>query len=127
MSKKAIKIITVISFLLIMIVIASLSYSVFANFNPGDYKPASMTNAQSVGKIQTIANKIIGQIRIVGSILSIAMLVVIGIKYILGSVEEKAEYKKTMKPYIIGAIMVFGITNLLTVLVDIIQNVNNNV
>ena len=34
----------------------------------------------------------------------------------MGSVEEKAEYKKTMMPYIIGAFMLFGITNLLGIL-----------
>ena len=43
---------------------------------------------------------------------------VIGIKYIMGSVEDKAEYKKTLKPYVIGAVLVFGITNIL----GIIQN-----
>ena len=30
----------------------------------------------------------------------------------IGSVEEKAEYKKTMIYYIIGAIMVFAISNI---------------
>ena len=30
---------------------------------------------------------------------------VIGVKYILGSVEEKASYKETMVPYIIGCIL----------------------
>ena len=36
------------------------------------------------------------------------MLVVIGIKYMMGSAEEKAEYKKTLMPYIIGAALVFA-------------------
>ena len=31
----------------------------------------------------------------------------------LGSVEEKAEYKKTMIPYVIGAILLFATSNLL--------------
>ena len=36
------------------------------------------------------------------------MLLIIGIKYILGSVEEKAEYKQTMWPYVLGAVLIFA-------------------
>ena len=56
---------------------------------------------------------------IVNSILE-AIKVTIGIKYILGSVEEKAEYKQTLKPYLIGAILVFGISNVLSIVQNII-------
>ena len=38
----------------------------------------------------------------------VVMLLVLGIKYILGSVEEKAEYKQTMWPYVIGAVLIFS-------------------
>ena len=40
--------------------------------------------------------------------------IVIGIK-------EKSEYKKTMLPYVIGAILVFGITNVLGIIIDLIS------
>lgn len=30
----------------------------------------------------------------------------------LGSIEEKAQYKKTLLPYLIGAIFVFGATTI---------------
>ena len=33
---------------------------------------------------------------------------VLGIKYMMGSAEEKAEYKKTFIPYIIGAVLLFA-------------------
>ena len=58
----------------------------------------------------------------IGSIVSVAALILIGIKYILGSVEEKAEYKKTLKPYLIGAVMVFAITNLLGIIQGIVTS-----
>lgn len=51
---------------------------------------------------------ILGAIQSIGSILSVLALVVIGIKYMLGSAEEKANYKQTMIPYIIGIILVFA-------------------
>lgn len=45
---------------------------------------------------------------IIASATSIVVLIILGIKYMMGSVEEKATYKKTLFPYFIGAIFVFG-------------------
>ena len=41
-------------------------------------------------------------------ILAIIIIAVLGVKYMMGSTEEKAEYKKTMMPYLVGAVLVFG-------------------
>ena len=41
----------------------------------------------------------------------------------IGSVEEKAEYKKTMGPYALGAVMVFAITNILSIIGLIARNI----
>ena len=60
--------------------------------------------------------------QIIGTILSVTVLIVLGIKYMLGSVEERAEYKKSMMPYLIGAIMIFGITNIVALIAGISEN-----
>ena len=39
----------------------------------------------------------------------------------MGSAEEKAEYKKTLLPYIIGAAMVFGASVLTGVIYNFMQ------
>lgn len=44
----------------------------------------------------------------------------LGIKYMLGSTDEKASYKKSMLPYLIGSIMLFGAVNITGLLYDII-------
>ena len=44
-------------------------------------------------------------------------------KYMAGGVEERAEYKKTMLPYVIGAILLFGITNILGIIVGLTEDV----
>lgn len=88
-------------------------------FNPDAWQPGSTTEVTNASKLQKIGNVIIGTIRTIGSILSVAVLIVIGIKYMIGSVEEKAEYKKTMMPYVIGAVLVFGITNILGIVASI--------
>ena len=37
---------------------------------------------------------------------------VLGVRYMMGSAEEKAEYKKVMIPYLIGAVLLFAAVNL---------------
>lgn len=36
---------------------------------------------------------------------------IIGIKYMTGSLEEKANYKKTMVPYLVGCVILFRSSN----------------
>ena len=119
------KIFKVISLILILILFLSVSYNnVFASdagaiIDPNDYEPDSMASAENADNILTIGNDIIGFLQIAGSILSVIVLVVVGIKYMIASAEERAEYKKTLMPYVIGAIMVFGITNILAIVVNV--------
>jgi len=47
---------------------------------------------------------------------------VIGIKYMMGSAEEKAEYKKVMVPYIIGAVLLFAAPHIVRVVYDLSKN-----
>lgn len=72
-------------------------------FNVKDLSGTAVSNADALD----LGNKIITVLTTIGSVLSVVVLIVIGIKYMLGSVGEKAEYKKTLVPYVIGAILVF--------------------
>ncbi len=76
--------------------------------------PSTYTGNQSVTttKINEVGNKIITIISTIGSVASVIVLIVLGIKYMMGSAEEKAEYKKTMLPYIIGAVLIFAASTL---------------
>lgn len=89
--------------------------------NPDDWSVTQDT-ATGASKLQDIGNAIIGAIRAIGTIVSVAIFAVLGIKYMTGSVEERAEYKKTMVPYLIGALLLFGITSLLGLIVNVVQS-----
>ena len=91
-------------------------------FHPEDYRPNSMTEVQGGTRLQSMGNTVIGFLRTIASIVSVAVLAILGIKYMFGSVEEKAAYKETMRPYVIGAVLVFGITNLLAILTNLIPS-----
>lgn len=86
--------------------------------NPDSYKPTAST---SETKLQKKAGKILGVVNVVGVIVSVVTLVCIGIRYLIGSVEEKAEYKKTAITYLIGAILVFSVTTIPNILYTIAQ------
>ena len=86
------------------------------NYNPHD-KDISGSDADIA--IQR-GGKILGVIRNISIIISVLVLMVIGIKYMLGSVEEKANYKATMLPYIVGVFMIVSGTSLISLIYDLV-------
>lgn len=68
------------------------------------------------------ANNILGLIQVLGIVVSVVMLMAIGIKYMLGSVEEKAEYKSSLVPYIIGAFILFTGSTVPNIIYQFVQN-----
>lgn len=101
--KKLVKILPII--LLVVVIMSSFS-TVLAAKDPSSLKGTTTNTFDSIG------NRIIGMIQAIGSIVAVAILIVLGIKYMMGSAEEKAEYKKTLLPYVIGAILIFAASNL---------------
>lgn len=73
--------------------------------------PSTLTG-KDPSEFTEIGKQIIGMVQSIGSIIAVLVLVILGIKYMMGSAEEKAEYKKTMIPYLIGAILVFAAANI---------------
>ena len=84
-----------------------------------NYKGTNATSQTLVSK----ANNILGIIQTIGVIVSVVMLMAIGIKYMLGSVEEKAEYKSSLKPYLIGAFVLFTGTTIPNIIFTIMQSI----
>lgn len=65
------------------------------------------------GGIGKVINIIIGLLQVAGSGISVIVVTMLGIKYILASVEEKAEIKKQAVPIVIGCVLLFGAVNLM--------------
>ena len=94
--------------MIVMMVILTVA-PVFAA-TTGTVDPKTLTGSSNANTttMQNIGNQIITVVSVAGSIVSVIVLIVLGIKYMMGSAEEKAEYKKTLMPYIIGAALVFA-------------------
>lgn len=84
-----------------------------------DYKGG---NIGSTTKVTDKVGEVLGFIRVIGMIVSVGVLMVLGIKYMVGSVEEKASYKHSMIPYLIGAAILFSGTLLPSMIYDISHN-----
>ena len=115
MNKKTVKLLSVLlTFAMVMLV----STSAFA-VNITDFK--GNTDGNAANSVLGISNSIIGILTVAGMAVSIIVLIVLGIKYMMGSTAEKAEYKKTLMPYFIGALLIFGASAIATVVMNMAQ------
>lgn len=73
-------------------------------------------------KVEIMAGKVLGLIRNIGIAVSIIALSVIGVKYMVGSVEEKAGYKKSMIPFVIGVIFLAAGTTIVKFIYDFVMS-----
>ena len=119
MKSKIVKLILI--FAIILTIFNNLNVYAITNplDNPDIYNPGT---APEETELLKKAGHILGVINTVGVVLSVIILMIIGLKYMLGSVEGKAEYKKTMIAYIIGAMLLFGVTTIANIFYKIGTN-----
>ena len=119
--KKASKI---VSFVIILMVLLTMATTVMAATGT-DIKPTDMTGDSdvSVDGMRDLGNSLVKILSTAGIIVSVIVLIVLGIKYMMGSAEEKAEYKKTLLPYVIGAGLVFAASSIANIVYNFMQNV----
>lgn len=75
------------------------------------------------GELQTFSNSLYSVLLIAATAVTVLIGIVIGIKYVTGSVEEKAEYKKLLFPYVIGCVIIYGSFGIWKLVVEILEAV----
>lgn len=90
---------------LIFSIILSISSLVLAIDDPDFYKPDENLGETTI--FSEMVSSVLGVISVIGIFVAVAGIMIIGIKTIFGSVEEKVDYKKKILPFIIGAIILF--------------------
>lgn len=109
--KKTIKILN-IAFIIFMLIITYTMSVIGINID-------NISNKETVPgghEIKSIASYIYSGLMSIGIVLSVVILAILGVKYMLGSASERAEYKKSMMPYLIGAVLVFSASTIATVI-----------
>ena len=117
------KFMKIISVLMIIFIIMMQISCVFAKVDTGKYDPSSERNVASESKLDDKAKVLLGVIRGIGIVVSVASLIVIGIREVTASAEEKSIIKQAMPGYILGAIMVFAITMIPTLVYNFAKGI----
>lgn len=89
-----------VSIMLTLAMMATMASGVLAN-------SISINTGVSSLPTQTAGN-ILGLIQWIGYAIAIGMLIYIGIKYVMSAANEKADLKKGLINYLIGAIIIFA-------------------
>ena len=88
-----------------------------------DGESSSDSTAIDTDDMQEMSNMLYNAFLIIGIIIAVIIGLVIGIKFMTGSVAEKAEVKKTLVPYIAGCIVIFGAFTIWRMVINLLNNV----
>lgn len=119
---KVSKIIVAICVLLLVVSVAVSSYA--DPLTPDQIKAPDTVSGQD--DIANIGGQLLGIFQTVGAVVAVIILLVLGIKYMMGSAEEKADYKKSMIPYVIGAIIIFGAPAIANMVYQLASGITGN-
>lgn len=116
MNRKVIKVVSIL--LMILMVATMLSTSVFATWDNMDINQFNSVSDKSgaSGTFTQVVGAIITLVQVVGMGVAIIMLIVMAIKYISAAPSEKAELKKGITIYVVGAIVLFAASGILQVI-----------
>ena len=117
---KKMKILSVVLIIAMMFTFAMTTMSAAADIiGEMENKQTDVNDDSIIG----VGASIIDIITTVGIIVAVIVLLILGIKYMMGSASEKAEYKKTMIPYLVGAVLIFGASAIAKAIVSLTESV----
>ena len=119
--KKSYKIMSVLT---IVLMIVCMCTSVFASnyIEVDDVVKAGEIDESAKTAMSKFGGTIIQYVTNAAIVIAVVMITILGIKYMLGSSEEKSEYKKSMMPLLVGAILVFGAATIAKVVIGLVSS-----
>lgn len=83
-------------------------------------------NTQNATALNDTGSKVLGYIKVIGTFISVGVLMFLGIKYMTASANEKADVKKSIIPYIIGVIVFLLALNIVPLIAKLGNEVFNS-
>lgn len=124
--KKNIKFIVLIISVLCIFSLITPKYT-FADIDTGSFNPYDIDkNGVDQKTVTKYANNVYSILYIVAIVISVIALMILGLKYIIGSATDKADYKKTLIPVLIGIFIVACITSILGVIASVGGSINDS-
>ena len=95
---------------------ANTTFAAFDMMNLVNKQVNSTATGNTTEAISSIAGSIITIARVICSGVAVAMITLLGVKYMTAAPGEKADIKKHAIPYVVGAIIMFACTGILTII-----------
>ena len=127
--KKSLKfLVKIINIILVVLIMSNFSTIVYGAGENGfvDLKNGfedDKTPEQVQNMIGTTTGTIIGIIRVIAVTSALVMLLGIAMRYMLSSAGDRADIKKHAIAYVVGAVILFGVTWILGILVNIGESI----
>lgn len=118
------KLIITLSKVLIILIVITFLLTTYTNASDIVSSMAGYEFHGNNGEIRTMGQKVIGVIQVIGVAISVIMLVVLAVRFMLAAPDGKAEVKKQLTLFVIGAFIFFGATTLLNIVASIGYQIN---
>ena len=103
----------VVCIILLIIFMTSFSFTTYA-VTPENFRPNK--NEQLPEELTKAGGQILWVVQLIGYGVAVITLTIIGIKYMLSSIDERADIKKRLIPFTIGAFIFFGGSFILSII-----------
>lgn len=113
--------ILMIAIMLVSVVSVPVHAALSGELDELDNAVKSDENQSDTSKIRAMAAKIINLIRNVAVIAGVLILTILGLKYMLGSAEEKADYKKSLIPLVVGIVVVMAASQIMAMIFGFLE------
>lgn len=107
-----------------LVLFAVFFYTVKVNAIDTGYYNVGTLSRTDAPTLFGMGDEVLGTLMNIATIVSILTIAIIGVKYMYGSLEQKAEYKASLLPWLIGAIIVFSITRIIELFQMIASNID---
>lgn len=93
------------------------------DFENREIEDKNIVQVDDPGKLSTFSSSIYTILLIAATAVTVVVGVILGMKYMIGSVEEKAELKKILVPYVVGCAAIYGALGIWKLLVTILSSI----
>lgn len=113
---KSNKLFKIMAIVIAIISIVGFTSCAFAAADAGNWPTISGTSSSFSTQATTWGNMILGFFQVVGYIAAVVVLAWLGVKYIMASPDGKAEIKKQAFAYILGSVLLFAASTIVTLI-----------
>lgn len=122
--KGTIKLLSVLMIAIMLVAVVSVpvhAASLTGELTELDKAVADKNNQSDTTNIRAMAAKIINLIRNIAVIAGVLLLTILGLKYMLGSAEEKADYKKSLIPLVVGIVVIMAASQIMAMIFGFLE------